>query len=184
MMASTAISVPSGHTTPLEVILLKGRTETRSPCSRAALTGGTMTMRVSDKQLNGGGFIHDGALMTFADFCLFAVAQGELHEAPAVTLTFSSEFVAAAPAGNLIECTGEVIRSNRSLVFSARSHAERRGAAPVFLGHVEENPPHRRRSALIKVSAAGSASDVRRGFAQPRIAPVCSERVCRLEQAL
>jgi uncharacterized protein (TIGR00369 family) len=74
-------------------------------------------MRVSDQQLNGGGFIHGGALMTFADFCLFAIAQDELHEAPAVTATFNSEFIAAVPAGRLIECTGEVIRSTRSLIF-------------------------------------------------------------------
>ena len=55
--------------------------------------------------------------MTFADFCLFAIAQDELYEAPAVTATFNSEFIAAVPAGSLIECAGEVIRSTRSLIF-------------------------------------------------------------------
>jgi uncharacterized protein (TIGR00369 family) len=74
-------------------------------------------MRVSHQQLNGGGFIHGGALMTFADYCLFAIAQDELHEGPAVTATFNSEFISAVPAGALIECTGEVIRSTRSLIF-------------------------------------------------------------------
>lgn len=74
-------------------------------------------MRVSEKQLNGGGSIHGGALMTFADFCLFAFAQDELHEANAVTVTFNSEFISAVPSGRVIECTGEVIRSTRSLIF-------------------------------------------------------------------
>lgn len=87
-------------------------------------------MRVSGKQLNGGGFIHGGALMTFADFCLFAVAQDALHEAPAVTATFNCEFVAAVAAGSLIECTGEVIRSTRSLVFVRG--LMRSGDAPVL----------------------------------------------------
>jgi uncharacterized protein (TIGR00369 family) len=75
------------------------------------------SMRVVEKHLNGGGYIHGGALMTFADYCLFAIAQHELHDAPAVTATFNSEFVAAVPAGTLIECTGEVIRSTRHLIF-------------------------------------------------------------------
>jgi uncharacterized protein (TIGR00369 family) len=74
-------------------------------------------MRVADKHLNGGNFIHGGALMTFADYCLFAVAQDELHDTPAVTATFNSEFIAAVPAGSLIESTGEVIRSTRHLIF-------------------------------------------------------------------
>lgn len=74
-------------------------------------------MRVADKHLNGGDFIHGGALMTFADYCLFAIAQDELHDAPAVTATFNSEFVAAVPSGAIIECTGEVIRSTRHLIF-------------------------------------------------------------------
>ncbi len=54
-------------------------------------------MRVSDKQLNGGGFIHGGALMTFADFCLFAIAQDELHEAPAVTVTLTASSLPLSP---------------------------------------------------------------------------------------
>jgi acyl-coenzyme A thioesterase PaaI-like protein len=37
--------------------------------------------------------------------------------AAAVTATFNSEFVASAAAGALIECTGEVIRSTRHLIF-------------------------------------------------------------------
>ena len=75
------------------------------------------SMRVEAKHLNGSGYLHGGALMTFADFALFAMAQDELHEASAVTATFNSEFISAVPSGALVECTGEVVRATRSLVF-------------------------------------------------------------------
>ena len=87
-------------------------------------------MRVEEKHLNGGHFIHGGALMTFADYCLFAIAQDELHDGPAVTATFNSEFVASVPAGALIECTGEVIRSTRHLIFVRG--LMRSNGAPIF----------------------------------------------------
>jgi uncharacterized protein (TIGR00369 family) len=74
-------------------------------------------MRVEPKHLNGGGFVHGGALMAFADFALFAIAQDELHEDSAVTATFNSEFISAVPCGADIECTGEVVRATRSLIF-------------------------------------------------------------------
>ncbi|MGK2740172.1 PaaI family thioesterase [Tepidicaulis sp. LMO-SS28] len=65
---------------------------------------------------NGGGFIHGGALMTFADYALFAIAK-DVTEGPCVTVSFNSEFVSAGPAGKLIEATGEVVRNTKSLIF-------------------------------------------------------------------
>lgn len=65
---------------------------------------------------NGGGFLHGGALMTFADFALFAIASDVL-DGPGVTVSFNSEFISAVGAGNLIEATGEVVRNTRSMVF-------------------------------------------------------------------
>jgi uncharacterized protein (TIGR00369 family) len=69
------------------------------------------------EHLNGAGAIHGGALMTFADFSLFAIAHTALSEAKAVTLTCNSEFIAAGVPGALVEGRGEVLRSTRSLVF-------------------------------------------------------------------
>lgn len=66
---------------------------------------------------NGGGSIHGGCLMSFADFSLFAIAHNTLKGAHAVTLTFSSEFVGAGKAGELIEAHGEVVRDTRSVIF-------------------------------------------------------------------
>ena len=57
---------------------------------------------------NGGGAIHGGCLMSFADFSLFAIAHNTLKGAHAVTLTFSSEFVGAGGLDGLVEARGEV----------------------------------------------------------------------------
>ncbi|HEY4546536.1 MAG TPA: PaaI family thioesterase [Pedomonas sp.] len=73
-------------------------------------------MRAEARHLNGGGMMHGGALMTFADYCLYAFASilGDPHM---VTASFNSEFVGAVPPGAIVECRGEVIRSTRSMVF-------------------------------------------------------------------
>jgi acyl-coenzyme A thioesterase PaaI-like protein len=74
-------------------------------------------MRAERKHMNGGGFMHGGALMTFADYCLFVIARDALSDTHSVTATFNSEFVGAVPEGSLVECTGEVVRNARSMVF-------------------------------------------------------------------
>ena len=73
--------------------------------------------RAEHKHMNGGGFLHGGCVMTFADFCLFAIARDELTEHHAVTATFNGEFVGTAHPGDLVECTGEVVKAAKSLVF-------------------------------------------------------------------
>lgn len=67
--------------------------------------------------LNGGGAIHGGALMSFADFSLFAIAHNVLNGAHAVTLTCNSEFISAGDLNGIVEASGEVIRDTRSVVF-------------------------------------------------------------------
>lgn len=69
------------------------------------------------KHLNGGGALHGGALMTFADFSLFALAHGTLNGQHAVTVTFNSELAGAGVAGAPIYAEGRVMRETRSLVF-------------------------------------------------------------------
>ncbi|MBR0826760.1 PaaI family thioesterase [Bradyrhizobium manausense] len=76
----------------------------------------TCAFRVAKKHLNGSGNVHGGCFMTFADYCLFALAALEL-QGPAVTVSFSSEFLDAAREGELVECTGEVTRAGGSLIF-------------------------------------------------------------------
>ena len=74
-------------------------------------------MRAERGHMNGGGFMHGGAIMTFADFCLFVIARSALTDTRAVTATFNGEFVGAVQPGSLVECTGEVVRNARSMVF-------------------------------------------------------------------
>jgi acyl-coenzyme A thioesterase PaaI-like protein len=73
--------------------------------------------RVEKKHLNGSAKnVHGGAFMSFADYCLFAIASSHL-DGPGVTIGFSCEFLDAAREGELIECDGEVTRAGGSLIF-------------------------------------------------------------------
>jgi uncharacterized protein (TIGR00369 family) len=69
------------------------------------------------EHLNGGGTVHGGALMSFADFALFSIAHKALGGAKAVTLTFHAEFLAPGGLDGLIEARGEVLRETRTIVF-------------------------------------------------------------------
>jgi uncharacterized protein (TIGR00369 family) len=74
-------------------------------------------LRLEKKHINGGGAVHGGCLMAFADYCLFALGNKVLVDGRGVTLSFSSEFIDAAYEGELIEGFGEVVRAGRSIVF-------------------------------------------------------------------
>lgn len=73
--------------------------------------------RAEKKHMNGGGFMHGGCMMTFADFALFALAWRELDGTHAVTVSLGGEYVGPAHVGDLVECTGEVVKSGKSMVF-------------------------------------------------------------------
>ena len=73
--------------------------------------------RAERKHLNGGGFLHGGLVMTFADFALFVIAREAIDGTRSVTATFSGEFVGSAREGDLVECVGEVVKNARSMVF-------------------------------------------------------------------
>jgi acyl-coenzyme A thioesterase PaaI-like protein len=73
--------------------------------------------RAEHKHMNGGLFLHGGCVMTFADFCLFAIAGSAIDGSRTVTATFNGEFVGSGGIGDLIECTGEVVKAGRSMVF-------------------------------------------------------------------
>jgi len=92
--------------------------ETTGPFYVRAQEDGSVlcAMRVEQKHLNGGGMMHGGAFMTFADFCLFAFASG-LGDDDSVTLSFNCEFLKGVPQGATVYGTGEVIRRTRRMVF-------------------------------------------------------------------
>jgi acyl-coenzyme A thioesterase PaaI-like protein len=73
--------------------------------------------RAEKKHMNGGLFMHGGCVMTFADFCLFVIAREAIDGSRCVTATFNGEFVGSCGIGDLVECTGEVVKAGRSMVF-------------------------------------------------------------------
>ncbi len=73
--------------------------------------------RAEAKHMNGGGFMHGGALMTFADYALFCIGADALKDIWSVTASLSGEFLDAASEGDFIEAAGEVTRAGGSLVF-------------------------------------------------------------------
>ncbi|WP_085809032.1 PaaI family thioesterase [Sphingomonas sp. TZW2008] len=73
--------------------------------------------RPEAKNRNGGGNVHGGALLTFADFSLFMIASAALPEFYGVTATLNAEFVGAARPDHLLTARGEVTKAGRSLIF-------------------------------------------------------------------
>jgi acyl-coenzyme A thioesterase PaaI-like protein len=72
--------------------------------------------RVEPKHLNGASNVHGGAFMSFADYCLFAIATPVL-QGPGVTVSFACEFLDAAREGELVEGSGEIMRAGGSMIF-------------------------------------------------------------------
>jgi uncharacterized protein (TIGR00369 family) len=73
--------------------------------------------RAEPRHMNGGGFMHGGCLMTFADFALFSIAHGEMAGSWGVTVNLSGDFLTAATVGQRIEARGEVTRGGGKTVF-------------------------------------------------------------------
>jgi uncharacterized protein (TIGR00369 family) len=73
--------------------------------------------RAEKKHMNGGGFMHGGCLVTFADYALFMIADDALAGSGSVTASLNAEFVDSAREGELIEARGEVVRAGASMVF-------------------------------------------------------------------
>ena len=67
--------------------------------------------------MNGGGFMHGGCLMTFADFALFAIATDALNGDHAVTLNLAGDFLGSVADGALVEARGEVTRGGGKTIF-------------------------------------------------------------------
>ena len=73
--------------------------------------------RAEKKHMNGGGFMHGGCLVTFADYAIFMIAEKELEGGGSVTASLNADFLDSAREGELIEARGEVVRAGGSMVF-------------------------------------------------------------------
>ena len=73
--------------------------------------------RAEPRHMNGGGFMHGGCLLTFADSALFTIAQPALTGHHGVTVNLSGDFLDSAHSGELIEATGEITRAGHKTIF-------------------------------------------------------------------
>lgn len=82
-------------------------------------TDGSFTtgFRPSACNLNAAGYVHGGAITTFADYSLFLIAHKTLRGQSSVTVTLNTEFVGAGRANHLMTARGDVLRAGKSLVF-------------------------------------------------------------------
>ncbi len=79
--------------------------------------GAVCAFRAEQRHMNGGGFMHGGCLLTFADSALFTIAREHLQDGHSVTLNLAGDFLDVAHVGELIEARGEVTRAGRSTLF-------------------------------------------------------------------
>ena len=70
------------------------------------------------RHANLGGIVHGGALLTLADMALFDICFRARGRFRAVTVTLTSEFLEAAPVGEFIEATGELVGGGKSILFA------------------------------------------------------------------
>lgn len=110
-------------------------------CYRTHAEGVLAAFLPRREHLNGGGTVHGGALMSFADFALFAIAHNALRGAHAVTLTCNCEFISAAHDGEMIEASGEVLRETRTLVFVRGVAVQSERAVLAFSGTLKKIEP-------------------------------------------
>ncbi|MCF6292803.1 MAG: PaaI family thioesterase [Robiginitomaculum sp.] len=75
---------------------------------------GLIRFFAEQKHCNGGGAIHGGMLMTFADGAMFAIAHKEFKGSFGVTVTMNNEFIYPGWPNQWIEATGKVTRATKS----------------------------------------------------------------------
>lgn len=79
---------------------------------------GLLRFYATERHCNGGGAVHGGMLMTFADGAMFAVAHKHMHGNFGVTVTMNNEFLYPGWPNQWIEAGGEVVRATKSgLIF-------------------------------------------------------------------
>ncbi len=87
--------------------------KTGSPENHGGLA---MGFRARDQHCNGLGTVHGGILMTFADYAVTMVALAGVKENCA-TVSFTSDFIAAARSGDWVEAQAEVVKRTGSMTF-------------------------------------------------------------------
>ncbi|QPC99827.1 MULTISPECIES: PaaI family thioesterase [Qipengyuania] len=73
--------------------------------------------RAGPQHMNGGGSMHGGCMLTFADFALFSIAYPELGNSFGVTINLSGDFLGPIAVGELVEARGEITRGGGKTIF-------------------------------------------------------------------
>jgi acyl-coenzyme A thioesterase PaaI-like protein len=78
---------------------------------------GVCAFRAEERHMNGGGFMHGGCLLTFADSAIFTFAREAMGDHHGVTVNLSGDFLDSAKVGEFIEARGEVTRGGGRTIF-------------------------------------------------------------------
>ncbi|MCC5825080.1 PaaI family thioesterase [Alkalimonas sp.] len=83
---------------------------------------------LTDIHLNPEGVVHGGVLLAFADYVIYrAIGDITGHQMRFATIQLSSQFLAAAKAGEVLLGEGRIVRQTRSVIFAeGRLYTERR----------------------------------------------------------
>lgn len=77
----------------------------------------SLLMRVANRHLNGGSFIHGGMLMTLAETVCRQTLLSSLSGRKATLLSLNTDFITGAMEGNMIEGKGNITRMSKSVAF-------------------------------------------------------------------
>lgn len=78
--------------------------------------GLVLGFQATTQHCNGLGTVHGGVLMTFADYAVTMLALSGVKE-NCTTVSFTSDFIAAAKSGDWVEATGTVVKRTGSMTF-------------------------------------------------------------------
>lgn len=78
--------------------------------------GLVMGFQATTQHCNGLGTVHGGILMTFADYAVTMLALSGVKE-NCTTVSFTSDFIAAAKSGDWVEASGTVVKRTGSMTF-------------------------------------------------------------------
>jgi uncharacterized protein (TIGR00369 family) len=78
--------------------------------------GHLFALRAEKRHCNTYGVLHGGVMMTMSDLAMAATSKAERSDAY-VTVSFNSEFVDSGFEGDIIECSGELVRRTGSMAF-------------------------------------------------------------------
>jgi acyl-coenzyme A thioesterase PaaI-like protein len=111
--------VPDGLPRDAENISIGGYNLHAGPIWRLAAEGDLrrFALVIANKHLNGGGNVHGGLLMTFADIAMSQTARATSGAPSCSTVSLTCDFVGPAGLGEILDARVRVTRQTRTMVF-------------------------------------------------------------------